>query len=72
MNKSLNIDVIFPWEFGVLIICIGIILIVLGIRQGKKEFNDLSKIPITKPTTKIIFGSAFLLIGAIQTLPLLK
>ena len=72
MQKSLKIDVIFPWEIGLLIIALGFILIYFGVKQSKKEFNDLDKIPFTKPTTKIIFGFSFLLIGFIQMLPLLK
>ena len=72
MGKSLNIDAIFPWELGIMIIIFGFLLILLGIRQSRREFDDLNNIPFTKPTTKIIFGSAMLLIGTIQILPLLK
>ena len=72
MSKSLNIDAIFPWEVGIIIITFGFLLIVLGVRQSRREFDDLNKIPFTKPTTKIIFGAAMLLIGTIQMLPLLK
>tara|TARA_B100000795_G_C22396141_1_gene285316 strand:+ start:10 stop:222 length:213 start_codon:yes stop_codon:yes gene_type:complete len=69
--KSLNIDIMFPWEFGVVFVFIGLILIILGTKQSKKEF-DIDKIPITKPTTKILFGSFLCLFGLIQLLPLLK
>ena len=69
--KSLNIDVIFPWEFGIVFIVIGVILIILGTKQSKKQF-DIDKIPITKPTTKILFGSFLVIFGLIQLLPLLK
>jgi len=69
--KSLNIDVIFPWEFGVVFVFVGLILIILGTKQSKKEF-DIDKIPITKPTTKILLGSFLCLFGLIQLLPLLK
>ena len=69
--KSLNIDVIFPWEFGIVLIVIGLILIILGTKQSKKQF-DIDKIPITKPTTKILFGSFLVIFGLIQLLPLLK
>ena len=69
--KSLNIDIMFPWEFGVVFVFAGLILIILGTKQSKKEF-DIDKIPITKPTTKILFGSFLCLFGLIQLLPLLK
>ena len=69
--KSLNINAFFPWEIGAILIFLGVLFIILGVRQGKKEF-DIEKIPFTKPTTKIIFGATFLLIGGIQLLPLLK
>ena len=69
--KSLNIDVIFPWEFGIIFLILGLILIIIGSKQSKKEF-DIDKIPITKPTTKILFGSFLCLFGLIQLLPLLK
>ena len=69
--KSLNIDIMFPWEFGVVFVVVGLILIILGTKQSKKEF-DIDKIPITKPTTKILFGSFLCLFGLIQLLPLLK
>ena len=70
--KSLNIDVILRWEFGVIIVVFGIILILIGLRQDKKKpFDDLDKIPLTKPTTKILFGSFFCVFGLIQLLPLL-
>jgi hypothetical protein len=69
--KSLNIDVIFPWEFGIVFIIIGVILVILGTKQSKKQF-DIDKLPITKPTTKIFFGSFLLIFGLIQLLPLIK
>ena len=69
--KSLNIDIIFPWEVGIIFLVLGLILIILGTKQSKKEF-DIDKIPITKPTTKILFGSFLCLVGLIQLLPLLK
>ena len=69
--KSLNIDIIFPWEFGIIFLILGLILIVIGSKQSKKEF-DLDKMPITKPTTKILFGSFLCIFGFIQLLPLLK
>ena len=69
--KSLNIDIIFPWEIGVIFVFVGLILIILGTKQSKKEF-DIDKIPITKPTTKILFGTFLCIFGLIQLLPLLK
>ena len=69
--KGLKIPAILPWEIGVLMIIIGIVLIYFGNRQSKQTDIDLNKLPFLKPTTKIIFGSCFILIGAIQLLPLL-
>ena len=69
--KSLNIDIMFPWEYGVVFVSLGMLLIILGTKQSKKEF-DIDKMPITKPTTKILFGSFLCIFGFIQLLPLLK
>jgi hypothetical protein len=70
--KSLNIDVIFPWEVGLVLVITGLIFIIIGVRQSKKEIDDFDKIPLTKPTTKILFGSFLCLFGAIQMLSLLS
>lgn len=69
--KSLNIDVILPWEVGLVLVIIGTISIVIGVKQSKKEIDDFNKIPLTKPTTKILLGSFLSLFGLIQMLPLL-
>ena len=70
--KSLNIDVIFPWEIGIAIIILSLILIFFGVTQSKKEVDDFDKVPLIKPTTKILFGSVFCIFGFIQILPLIK
>ena len=70
--KSLNIDVIFPWEVGFILAIIALTLIIVGVRQGKKEIDDFDKIYFVKPTTKIFFGGILLIFGLIQLLPLLK
>ena len=71
--KSLNIDIIFQWEVGLIIVVLGIIIIIIGIKQSKqKPFDDLDKLPLTKPATKIFFGAVALIFGSIQLLPLLK
>ena len=70
--KGLRIDAIMPWEIGLFIIIIGIILIIIGNRQSKKKDFDLEKIFFIRPTTKIIFGSALILVGLIQLIPLIK
>ena len=70
--KSLNIDIIFPWEVGLTLALLGLILIIVGVRQSKKEIDDFDKILLVKPTTKILFGSIFCIFGIIQMLPLLK
>ena len=69
--KSLNIDIMFPWEYGVVFVSLGMLLIILGTKQSKKEF-EIDKMPITKPTTKILFGSFLCIFGLIQLMPLLK
>ena len=70
--KSLNIDIIIPWEFGLAIVVLSLILIIFGVKQSKKEVNDFDKVPLVKPTTKIFLGSIFCLFGFIQMLPLIK
>ena len=72
MSKSLNIDVIFPWEIGLVIVVIGIFSILLGLRQSKKKMEDFDNIPLIKSTTKIFFGAVLLIFGLIQLLPLIK
>ena len=69
--KGLKVNAVMPWEVGLLLILIGIILVFLGIRQSKKKEFDFNKIPITRPATKILFGSSFILIGFIQLMPII-
>jgi len=71
-TKSLGIDIIFPWEIGLLLIVIGVIVIIIGIKQSKKEIDNFENFPLFKPTTKILFGGVSIIIGLIQLLPLLK
>ena len=70
--KSLNLDIVFPWEVGLVIFVCSLILIIVGVLQSKKKVDDFDKIPITKPTTKIFFGSVFCIFGLVQILPILK
>ena len=70
-TKSLNIDVILSWEYGLVIVALSILVILYGIRQSKNKQDDIDNIPLIKPTTKIFFGSAFLIFGIIQLLPIL-
>jgi len=70
--KSFNIDVILPWEIGLIIVFFSLMLIFMGVRQGRNKNDDFDNIPLIKPTTKILFGTAFLIFGLIQLLPLLK
>ena len=72
LMKSLNIDVILPWELGLIVVLMSIVLIFFGVRQEKIKHDDFDNIPLTTGTTKIFFGSAFLIFGLIQLLPLLK
>ena len=69
--KGLKVDAIVPWEVGLVIIFFGLVFLLVGIRQSKKEF-DIEKIPFVKPTTKIVIGSAIIFVGFIQLFPLLK
>ena len=70
--RSLNIDIIFPWEIGVIIFVLGFTMIIVGVRQSKKHIDDFEKILLIKPTTKIFFGSVFCIFGLIQMLPLIR
>ena len=70
--KSLNINAILPWEFGLIIIIISLTVLILGVRQSKRTQNDFDDITLTKATTKIFFGSSTLIFGCIQLLPLLN
>ena len=72
MKKGLEIGIFVPWEIGLIIIILGIFLIYIGNRQSKKTDIDLNNLPFIKPTTKIVFGGAMILIGFIQLFPLLK
>ena len=69
--KSLNIDVILPWEIGLIIVFFSLMLIFVGVRQGRNKNDDFDNIPLIKPTTKILFGTAFVIFGMIQLLPIL-
>ena len=70
--KSLRIDVVMSWEYGLIIFLVGLFLIFYGINQDKKKDDDFTKVPITKPTTKIMFGTIMIIFGGIQVLPLIK
>ena len=72
MKKGFEIGIFVPWEIGIMIILTGIFLIFIGNKQSKKTDIDLNKLPFIKPTTKIVFGGAIILIGFIQLFPLLK
>ena len=70
--KSLKIDIVMSWEYGLIIFLIGLTLVIYGVRQSKNKDDDFTKLPITKPTTKIIFGTFIMIFGSVQLLPLLK
>ena len=70
--KSINIDVVMSWEYGLVIFLMGLSLIVYGVFQGKKKDDDFTKLPITKPTTKLLFGTFMAIFGLIQLLPIIK
>jgi ABC-type nickel/cobalt efflux system permease component RcnA len=70
--KNIGIDIIFPWEVGLVLAVIGVIIIIIGVKQGKKEIDDFDKILLVKPTTKILFGGVLVIFGLIQLLQLLN
>ena len=70
--KSLRIDIVMEWEYGLIILLIGISIIIFGVIQGKKKNDDLTYVPFVKPTTKLVFGTFISIFGFIQLLPLLK
>ena len=71
-SKSLGIDIMFPWEVGLIIIILGIILVYIGYKQGKKTDIDIDKLPLTRPTTKLVSGTILIVFGAVQLFPLLR
>ena len=71
-TKSFGIDIIFPWEVGLALVIIGFIIIVIGSKQSKKKIEDFDHFPFFKPTTKILFGGVFVILGLIQMLPLIN
>jgi len=70
--KSLNINVVMSWEYGLAIFLVGLFLLIYGVRQDKKKDDDFTKVPLFKTTTKIMFGAIMMIFGAIQMLPLIK
>ena len=70
--KSLRIDVVMSWEYGLIILLIGVSIIIYGVIQGKNKNDDFTKVPIVKPTTKLVFGTFITIFGLIQLLPLIK
>ena len=70
--KSLKIDIIMSWEYGLTVFLIGLILVGYGVKQDKDKDEDFTKVPIIRPTTKILFGSFIMIFGIIQLLPLLR
>ena len=70
-TKSFGIDIIFPWEVGLALAIIGLIILVLGVKQSKKEIDDFDNLPFFKPTTKIFFGGVLIIFSLIQLLQLL-
>ena len=62
--KSLNIDIIFPWEVGLLFIIIGLFFIIFGVRQSKlvvEDFDNSSKnsLVLVKATPLSIVNVSF-------------
>ena len=69
-TKTLNMDIIVSPEVGAIIILSGIILVIYGYKQGKKEF-DIDKYPLIKPVLKELIGAFLIIFGAIQILPII-
>ena len=70
--KSVGVDIIFPWEIGLVLVIVGLIIVIIGVKQSKKEIDNFENFPLFKPTTKILFGGVLIIFGLIQLLPLLK
>ena len=70
-TKSLGIDIMFSWEIGLVILILGVILVYIGYKQGKKKDIDIDKLPFTRSTTKLVSGTFLIVFGAIQLFPLL-
>ena len=70
--KSVGVDIIFPWEIGLVLVIVGLIIVMIGLKQSKREIDNIDNFPLFKPTTKILFGGVLIIIGLIQLLPLLK
>lgn len=63
-------DAIVSWEVGLAIVFFGLIFLLIGTTQSKKEF-DIDNLPFVKPTTKIVLGGFCLLFGLIQLMPVI-
>lgn len=70
--KNIGIDIIFPWEVGLGLAVVGVTIIIIGVKQSRKEIDDFDKIPLFKPTTKLLFGTVLVIFGLIQLLQLLN
>jgi hypothetical protein len=68
--KSLNLDVMVSPEVGSIVFVSGLILVIYGYKQGKKEF-DIDSLPFIKPALKELIGVFLMIFGFIQVLPLL-
>ncbi len=67
--KSLNLDVMVSPEVGLIVFLSGLILVIYGHKQGKKEF-DIENLPIIKPALKELIGVFLMIFGFIQVIPL--
>ena len=66
--KSLNLDAIVDPEIGFIISIIGLLLIIYGYKQSKKEYG-FDNIPMINPALKEIIGVFFSIFGFVQILP---
>jgi vacuolar-type H+-ATPase subunit I/STV1 len=66
--KSLNLNAIVVPEIGLIIFIVGLLLLIYGYKQSKKEYG-FDNIPIINPALKEIIGVFFLIFGFVQILP---
>lgn len=71
MNGQATIPLLIPWWLGAAVMLAGALEVYLGHRQRRAEF-DITRIPLTSASFKVVLGLALILFGASQALgPLL-
>lgn len=67
MLGPIELPILMPWPAGVALMLAGVVLVFLGYRQSRAEF-DIDRIPLTSATSKYFWGVAILLLGASQAI----